>query len=50
MSWMVRMGSETEACITSVERAKEYAELKPEAGLTVGNSGPPTVSKALVSS
>lgn len=42
------MGSETEACITSVERAKEYAELKPEASLIVDNNRPPTVSKALV--
>ncbi|CAM9531857.1 unnamed protein product [Chrysoparadoxa australica] len=31
LNWAVRMGCETEARITSAERIKEYAEIKPEA-------------------
>lgn len=31
LTWAVRMGCETEARITAVERAQEYADLNPEA-------------------
>ncbi|CAN0331397.1 unnamed protein product, partial [Hapterophycus canaliculatus] len=31
LTWVVRMGCETEARITAVERAQEYADLTPEA-------------------
>eukprot|EP00904_Undaria_pinnatifida_P007302 jgi/Undpi1/3701/HiC_scaffold_16.g07071.m1 len=41
LTWTVRMGCETEARITAVERAQEYADLKPEALPVVDNYRPP---------
>ena len=43
LTWTVRMGCETEARITAVERAQEYADLKPEALPVVDNYRPPKV-------
>ena len=37
------MGCETEARITAVERAQEYADLKPEAAPVVEDYRPPEV-------
>lgn len=44
LNWTVRMGCETEARITSVERAKEYADLNPEAAPIVDGYRPPKVN------
>eukprot|EP00752_Nemacystus_decipiens_P009274 g8285.t1 len=41
LTWAVRMGCETEARITAVERAQEYADLKPEAPPVVEDYRPP---------
>lgn len=43
LTWVVRMGCETEARITAVERAQEYAELTPEAAPIVDDYRPPEV-------
>ncbi|CAM9940930.1 unnamed protein product, partial [Laminaria digitata] len=41
LTWTVRMGCETEARITAVERAQEYADLTPEAPAVVDDYRPP---------
>eukprot|EP00903_Cladosiphon_okamuranus_P012646 g11831.t1 len=41
LTWAVRMGCETEARITAVERAQEYADLTPEALPIVEDYRPP---------
>lgn len=45
LTWCVRMGCETEARITAVERAQEYADLTPEAPPFVDDYRPPKVCK-----
>lgn len=41
LNWIVRMTVEVETNIVSVERIKEYAELKPEAPAIIESSRPP---------
>lgn len=43
LTWTVRMGCDTEARITAVERAQEYADLTPEAPAVVDDYRPPKV-------
>ena len=43
LTWTVRMGCDTEARITAVERAQEYADLTPEAPAIVEDYRPPKV-------
>lgn len=42
LNWMVRMASDIETNIVSVERINEYAELKPEAPWEIPEKKPPT--------
>jgi ABC-type multidrug transport system fused ATPase/permease subunit len=42
LNWLVRMTSDIETNIVSVERINEYAQLKPEAPWEIPEKTPPT--------
>ncbi len=42
LNWLVRMASDIETNIVSVERINEYAELTPEAPWEISEKKPPT--------
>lgn len=42
LNWLVRMASDIETNIVSVERINEYAELTPEAPWDIPDKKPPT--------